>query len=888
MASTVNDLSWTAQEPQLLGHNYSEPGAPAGNDVQAAWNWADGQGVTVALLDDGFDLTQPSLFQDFDQADSRSFTNGVAGAASVPASSEVAEPAGGFHGTTTSGDLAASGSNDGPEGVAPNATVIGVKVAFGAGSTLASMTQAFAYAASVSDVVNNSWGMTGYGGDEPTSPDGTAWFSAVESAVTEDRGGLGAVVVFAAGNNRSEGDDVGLHGIPDDPRVIAVAGINASGAVADFSTPGAGLLVAATAVGVLTPFPGGAAAYVSGTSYAAPEVSGIVAMMLQVAPALGWRDVQEILVDSAYMPAADVGGSVTNGAADWNGGGRHFSDDVGFGAVDAATAVALARAWTAQSTSANEASATAQATPGILVGDKGAATSALTLGDAIRVQHVQVSIDAPGLSIADMKLVLISPEGTSSVLLDHAGMDGGVDQSSALTLADLSISSNAFWGESAAGTWTLMLQDDNGQDAGTLSDWTLTVTGDAEGRAVPLVYTPEFAALAAADPARTLVAPGAGSGPNTLDVVGQMTGATVLDLNGGGGLIDGIAVTVLPGFGDANFDGDIAPVAVSAPATGPAEITGGDGPTVIVGGEGADTLTAGLGATTIFTGGGGNLVDFGAQSGTVTPDLVVSRGADTILAGGHLAVFDASASGDFVQQQDAALTFVGGSGAATVLGGNAAETVWAGAGGGWFGSGNAAGSVLAAGLGNATLVGGSTGALFVAGAGQDQLVLGAGKATVFGGSGSSTVFGGAQSSVVVGGTGSQVLLSGAQGDALFAGSGRTTIFGGKGNDTVSLGSGTTVAVLGSGADEVVAGTGDATVFGGLGPDHYIFDGAGGSEVISGFKPGIDQLVFPEPGATGSSAVTSQQSGSGWTTLGLSDGTQITLIGIDSFEPHFVV
>ena len=44
-----------------------------------------------------------------------------------------------------------------------------------------------------------------------------------------------------------------------------------------------------------------------------------------------------------------------NHANNWNGGGLHFSNDYGFGLVDALAAVRLAETWTQTSTSANEA-----------------------------------------------------------------------------------------------------------------------------------------------------------------------------------------------------------------------------------------------------------------------------------------------------------------------------------------------------------------------------------------------------------------------------------------------------------------------------------------------------------------------------------------------------
>jgi subtilisin family serine protease len=65
----------------------------------------------------------------------------------------------------------------------------------------------------------------------------------------------------------------------------------------------------------------------SGTSYSAPTVAGVIALMLQANPNLGFRDAQEILAYSAKLTDPTNTGRAYNGAHDWNGGGLHFSHD---------------------------------------------------------------------------------------------------------------------------------------------------------------------------------------------------------------------------------------------------------------------------------------------------------------------------------------------------------------------------------------------------------------------------------------------------------------------------------------------------------------------------------------------------------------------------------
>ena len=90
-----------------------------------------------------------------------------------------------------------------------------------------------------------------------------------------------------------------------------------------------------------------------GTAFAAPLVSGVVALMLQANPRLGLRDVQEILAYTARQNDPLDPTWQINDAVNWNGGGLHVSNDYGFGLVDAAAAVALARSWTTQDTVSN-------------------------------------------------------------------------------------------------------------------------------------------------------------------------------------------------------------------------------------------------------------------------------------------------------------------------------------------------------------------------------------------------------------------------------------------------------------------------------------------------------------------------------------------------------
>ena len=77
-----------------------------------------------------------------------------------------------------------------------------------------------------------------------------------------------------------------------------------------------------------------------GTSYAAPLVAGVVALVLEANPDLGWRDVFGVVATTSRLPD-DAG----DPARSLNAAAVGHSYQYGFGVVDAGAAVAAARTW---------------------------------------------------------------------------------------------------------------------------------------------------------------------------------------------------------------------------------------------------------------------------------------------------------------------------------------------------------------------------------------------------------------------------------------------------------------------------------------------------------------------------------------------------------------
>ena len=305
------------------------------------------------MVDDGFDYNNTDLsghyLYNLDY-DARTGTYDAFG-----------DPTADNHGTTIMGVIGAADNGTGVVGVAYNSSIAGFRIGYGSNGSVSQVADAFNHLQSAGmDVVNISWSYTG------AFPDNfyTSTFSGIKSALLNDivngRGGLGIDIVFSAGNDRSLGDNVDYHNLQNSPYVITVGATDVYGHVTSYSNPGAALLVSAPGtaytddrVGAYGYNTSGDYINVSGTSYSAPYVSGVVALMLQANPNLGYRDVQEILAYSAHNTDPTNPGWETNGAHDWNGGGLHFSQDYGFGMVDATAAVRLAESWQKQSTYAD-------------------------------------------------------------------------------------------------------------------------------------------------------------------------------------------------------------------------------------------------------------------------------------------------------------------------------------------------------------------------------------------------------------------------------------------------------------------------------------------------------------------------------------------------------
>jgi serine protease len=289
-ARTHSDFAIPPNDPKYPGQWFF-----AKIDMESAWKISSGSpDVTVAVIDDGCDLMHPDLVDKLDPG-----RNSIQGTDDPSFAPNVS---GNAHGTACAGLVGASTNNGvGVAGACPGCRLRCVKLLDDSGQGLIPYSadmDAFQFVFdSGAAVASNSWGFT------TATPVPQPVADAITMVHDQGRGGLGTLVVFAAGNNnRSLGTDE-LEAVPG---VTTVGAVDNFDELAQFSNYGPPLDVVSP-LGTLTTDisgadgddPGDYTSTFGGTSSACPIVAGIFGLMVSAAPTKTASELEDLLAATA-------------------------------------------------------------------------------------------------------------------------------------------------------------------------------------------------------------------------------------------------------------------------------------------------------------------------------------------------------------------------------------------------------------------------------------------------------------------------------------------------------------------------------------------------------------------------------------------------------------
>ena len=300
-------------------------------NVEGAWALTTGSGVKVAIVDNCPDPYHNDLSSNYSilSYDAQSMT--------APCYFDYANE----HGTHVTGIVAAKGNNNNDiAGVAYDSQIMPVSHDLepeGNSNISSQLASGISWAwQNGADVINNSWGdRGGYYYDSIASP---ALESAIVNAMVYGRSGKGSIVVFIAGNYGYNGAVMDYPGTFDN-RIMTVGAIGDDGYRCNDSGYGSYLDVVAPGDEILSTLNYNNLGKLSGTSMAAPHVSGIAALMLSANPNLKREEVVRFIELTANKISPNNTYSYSSYQNRNNG---YWNSQMGYGLVDATKAVMVA------------------------------------------------------------------------------------------------------------------------------------------------------------------------------------------------------------------------------------------------------------------------------------------------------------------------------------------------------------------------------------------------------------------------------------------------------------------------------------------------------------------------------------------------------------------
>jgi kexin len=471
-------------------------------NVEPVWLAATphkGNGIRIAVVDEGLEIGHEDLAAN---VAANGLSHNYLTGSSDPTNDPKDVGPGNGHGTAVAGIAAARDLNGlGGSGAAPRANLVGYNLL----QNLNDSNEADALSRGSPDVhiYNNSWGPPDGNGtlDAPSA----TWRTAIDNGLANGRGGLGAIYTWAAGNGAPI-DNSNYDGYANYRGVIAVTAVNDQGKQSSYAESGANIWISAPGgefcdthaitttdrTGAVGENSLGLAATnadyadlnytkcMNGTSSATPGVAGVIALMLQANPNLGWLDVRLILAQTGRVnDPTDPGWFANN-----NGTGYFFNHKYGFGVVDAGAAVTAAAGWT-NITGTQLTHTTALATPNLLIPDSlstgfpGAAvtdTINVTGSNITKIEFIEITFSSDHPYSGDLAITLTGPPGIGTSTVSRLA-ETHACKPVCTVYSGWVFGSAAHLGEAADGAWILTVQDGGLNDTGTFQSWGLKFYG---------------------------------------------------------------------------------------------------------------------------------------------------------------------------------------------------------------------------------------------------------------------------------------------------------------------------------------------------------------------------------------------------------------------------
>ncbi|NXE84893.1 FURIN protein, partial [Cochlearius cochlearius] len=381
------------------------------------------------------------------------------------------------HGTRCAGEVAAVANNGiCGVGVAYNARIGGVRMLDGE-VTDAVEAHSLGLNPNHIHIYSASWGPE----DDGKTVDGPARLAeeAFFRGVSQGRGGLGSIFVWASGNGGREHDSCNCDGYTNSIYTLSISSTTQYGNVPWYSEACSSTLATTYSSGnqnekqiVTTDLRQKCTESHTGTSASAPLAAGIIALALEANKNLTWRDMQHLVVQTSKPAHLNANDWVTNGV------GRKVSHSYGYGLLDAGAMVSLAKNWTTVGPQR-------KCVIDVLMEPKdiGKRLEVRRKVDAClgkanyisRLEHAQARLTLSYNRRGDLAIHLVSPMGTRSTLLAARPHDFSADG-----FNDWAFMTTHSWDEDPSGEWVLEIENtSDANNYGTLTKFTLVLYGTA-------------------------------------------------------------------------------------------------------------------------------------------------------------------------------------------------------------------------------------------------------------------------------------------------------------------------------------------------------------------------------------------------------------------------